>query len=62
MKNAMSQAIQLGTPTLLQELANQLMLSHHHTQDMPSTEEVYDQNKQFVLSTCYLQMQPKFVD
>jgi hypothetical protein len=62
MRHVTPREIQLGTPILLQELVNQLMLNPHHIQDIPSTEEVYDQNKQFVFRTCYLQMQPKFVD
>jgi len=62
MKHALKPETQLGTLTLLQELLSQLMLKLHHTQDIPSTEVVYDQNKQFVYSTCYKQMQPKFVD
>ena len=48
MRHATPREIQLGTLILLQEPVNQLMPSPHHTQDILSTEEVYDQNKQFV--------------
>jgi len=62
MNHATPQETQHGTLILLLELEPQLMLKLHHTQDMLSTEEENDQNKQVVFSSCDLQMQPKFVD
>jgi len=53
MNLALPQEILLGTLTLLQELLSQLMLKHHHTQDMLS---IYKSTQQQTLALTQIRL------